>query len=141
MSEEQFSDHHRSTSFDFVHVEVETLHIGAVFERFGKILSTLTLDSVAHQVQIQKSHRLTDQIAQGTRTNIRDTVVSEVNLFNVNGVSLESRADHDQMIVSDSISEHVLVVSMDDDVDRIVFIVGLLEILNESIVRLQTSLL
>ena len=55
VGEQQFSHHHGASSFDFVHVEVETLHIGTVLERLGQVLSTLTLDSVSLQIQVEKS--------------------------------------------------------------------------------------
>ena len=45
------------------------------------------------------------------------------------------------MIIRDPISEHVLVVFMDDDVDGVVLIVRLLQVLDEGIVRLHASLL
>lgn len=45
------------------------------------------------------------------------------------------------MIISDPVREHVLVVSVDDDVNRIVLIIRLLQVLDESVVRLHARLL
>ena len=104
-------------------------------------MGTFTLNLVSHQVQIEESDGLADEIAEGTCANISDLVVSEVNLFNMDSVALQSRADHDQVVISDSISKHVLVISVDNDIDGVVFIIGLLEVLNESIVRVKTGLL
>ena len=58
----------------------------------------------------------------------------------MDGVALESRADHDQVVISDPISEHVLVISMNDNVNRVVFIVSFFKVLNEGVVRLEASL-
>ena len=104
-------------------------------------MGTFTLNLVSHQVQIEESDGLADEIAEGACANISDLVVSEVNLFNMDSVALQSRADHDQVVISDSISKHVLVISVDNDIDGVVFIIGLLEVLNESIVRVKTGLL
>ena len=55
VSEEQLSNHHCSTSLDLVSIEVETLQVGALFQRLGNILCSVTLNMVSHQVQIEKS--------------------------------------------------------------------------------------
>ena len=56
-------------------------------------------------------------------------------------VPFEGAANQDDVIVSNAIREHVLVVSMNNDIDGIVFIVSFLEILDKRVVRLQTRLL
>lgn len=56
-------------------------------------------------------------------------------------VPFERAANQDDVIVSNAIREHVLVVSMNNDIDGIVFIVSFLEILDKRVVRLQTRLL
>ena len=50
MCEEEFSDHHSTASLDLIHVKVERLEGGAVFERLGQVLGAFTLDLVAHQI-------------------------------------------------------------------------------------------
>lgn len=55
-------------------------------------------------------------------------------------VPFEGAANQDDVIVSNAIREHVLVVSMNNDIDGIVFIVSFLEILDKRVVRLQTRL-
>ena len=52
----------------------------------------------------------------------------------MNGVTLQGATDQDQVVVRYPISEHVLIVSMNDDVDGLVLIIGLLQVGNESIV-------
>ena len=55
VSEKQLSNHHSSTSLDLVSIEVETLQVGALFQRLSNILCSVTLNMVSHQVQIEKS--------------------------------------------------------------------------------------
>ena len=141
MREQQLSDHHSATSLDLVHVEVQGLKVGAVFEGFSEVLSTFTLNAVTHQVQIEESNRFADQVTKGTSSDIRDLVVSEVNLFDMDSISLEGRADEDDVVVSDAVSEHVLMVSVDNDINGIILIVSFFKVLNEGIVRLHASLL
>ena len=59
----------------------------------------------------------------------------------MDSVALQSCTDHDQVVISDSICEHVLVVAVNDDVDRVIFIISFLQVLNEGIVRLEAGLL
>ena len=99
VSEKKLSHHHSSTSLNLVHVEVQTLKVGAVLEGLSQVLGSLTLNGVAHQVQIEKSDRLADQVSEGTRTDITDLIVAKIDLLNMDGVTCESRADNDQVVV------------------------------------------
>ena len=45
------------------------------------------------------------------------------------------------MVVCNSVSEHVLVVSMDNDINGVIFVIRFLQVLDECIVRLKACLL
>ena len=59
----------------------------------------------------------------------------------MDSVALQGCTDHDKVVIGDTVCEHILVVSVNDDVDRVVFIVCFLQVLNEGIVRLEAGLL
>ena len=68
-------------------------------------------------------------------------VVPQIDLINVDSVAFKSVANQDEVIIGDSVREHVLVIARDDDVERVVLVVGLLQILDECVVRVHASLL
>lgn len=116
MRKQQLCHHHGAASLDFVHIEVKRLQGRAVLKGLSQVLRALTLDLVSHKIQIQKTNALADEISECTSSNISDHVVAQVYLINVDGIALQSRADDDQMVVSDTVREHILVVSVNDNV-------------------------
>ena len=113
----------------------------AVLERLCQILSALTLDLVAHKIQIEETDTLADEVTEGACSNVCDLVVAQIDLINMDSVTLKRCTDNDQVIVSDAVGKHVLMVTVNDDVETVVLIVGLLEVLDEGVVGLETSLL
>lgn len=59
----------------------------------------------------------------------------------MDSVTLECRADDDKVVVSDTVRKHILVIAVNDDIQAVVLVVGLLEVLDEGVVRLETRLL
>jgi hypothetical protein len=72
---------------------------------------------------------------------IRYFVETEINIFDVDCVSLKSLAENYQCSVVNSISEIVLIISLDLNIDGVVFIVGFLEVSAEGFVRFDVRLL
>ena len=72
---------------------------------------------------------------------VGDLVVAEVYLSDVDGVLLERLAQHDQLLVVDSVREVVLVVALNDELDRLILIVGFFQVSAKRFVGLQVCLL
>lgn len=58
----------------------------------------------------------------------------------MDGVTLKRCTNHDQVVVRNAVGKHILMVTVDDNVETVILIVRLLEILNKSVVRLEASL-
>ncbi len=115
------------------------LQISALLERLSKILSTLRLDVVTLETQAQQAGRFRNKFCQRLRAEVSDFIVSEVDLLNVNREVAQCVAQDHQLFIVNTISEVPLVVSLDDDVDLIVLIVGFLKISNECFVRFDVG--
>jgi len=68
-------------------------------------------------------------------------IETEIDVFDVDCVALECLTKNDKRSVVDPVCEVVFIVTLDLDVNRIIFIVGLLEVGTEGFMSLNISLL
>jgi hypothetical protein len=115
------------------------LQISALLERLSQVLSTFRLDVVTLETQAQQAGRFRNKFCQRLRAEVSDFIVSEVDLLNVNREVAQRFAQDHQLFIVNTIGEVPLVISLDDDVDLIIFVVGLLKISNECFMRLDVG--
>ena len=72
---------------------------------------------------------------------VGDLVVAQVNLSDIDGVFFEGLAKHDQLLVVDSVRKVVLVIALDDELDRLILIVGFFQVSAKRFVSFQVCLL
>lgn len=71
---------------------------------------------------------------------VSDFVVAEVNLANVNGVALERLAQDNECLIVETISEIILVITEDGQINCIVLIVSFFQVSAKGFVCLDISL-
>jgi hypothetical protein len=72
---------------------------------------------------------------------VSDLVVAQINVRNVDRIPLQCLAEHNQSLIVDSVREIILIVSLNHQVNRIVLLVGFLQVGTESFVSFDIRLL
>ncbi len=68
-------------------------------------------------------------------------VVAQINVRNVDRIPLQCLAEHNQSLIVNSVREIILIVALNHQVNRIVLLVGLLQVGTESFVSFDIRLL
>jgi hypothetical protein len=93
------------------------------------------------QLKTQEPRGFGNEASESLCSVIGYLVETEINIFDVNGIPLKCLAKNDQSSIVYPVRKVVLIVSLDLNVNRIIFIVGFFQIGAESFVGLDVCLL
>ena len=82
-----------------------------------------------------------DQVAEHSSPQVRNLIIPQVNVLNVERILLQSLTNHNQVVICDTISEHEFVVAGEDDFEAFILIVAIFEVLHEGVMGLHLGLL
>ena len=82
-----------------------------------------------------------DQVTEHSSSQVRNLIIAQINVLNIECILFQGLANHDQVVICDTISEHEFVISWQDDFKALILIIAILEVLHKGVMGLHLGLL